>query len=205
MEAEAAAKQERHPEAKTKAGVPSFLYGSYRIDQEVASLVGGGAHSTEVLCSRATDDRRAVETSLLKALRAPETGEDGRRRARMALEDYGFVARACAALLLGGETFERVSAARALGDMQSAQALPFLTEALYDHDPLVRTECVQGLGALGLPSAIGALLDVARRHQDIPANVLGPALTACSVESLELSWDSPFESRTFAEDASVEE
>lgn len=189
--AEATGRQERTPESKSQAAAPSFLYGSYRIEQEVSNLVAGGPHSIEVLASRATDDRRAVETSLLKALRAPETDVDGRRRARMALEDYGFVARSCAALLLGGETFERVSAARALGDMRSAQALPFLTEALYDHDPLVRTECVQTLGALGMPSAIGALLDVARRHQDIPAAVLGPALTACSVESLELDWNTP--------------
>ncbi|HEX8149063.1 MAG TPA: HEAT repeat domain-containing protein [Pyrinomonadaceae bacterium] len=185
------AKHERTAESRAGASVPSFLFGSYRIDQEVASLVAGGPHSTEVLASRASDDRRAVETSLLKALRAPETDEDGRRRARTALEDYGFVARSCASLLFGGETFERVSAAQALGDMQSAQALPFLTEALYDPDPLVRTECVQSLGSLGMPSAIGALLDVARRHQDIPAAVLGPALTACSVESLEPDRNAP--------------
>ncbi len=189
----------RSAEARSQSGVPAVHFGSYRIDQEVASLVAGGPHSTEVLCSRAADDRRAVETSLLKALRAPETDEDGQRRVRIALEDYGFVARSCASLLLGGETFERVSAARALGDMKSAQALPFLTEALYDPDAVVRTECVQSLGALGLPSAIGALLDVARRHHDLPASVLRPALTACSVESLELSWDTPAASRTFSE------
>jgi HEAT repeat protein len=189
------AQHARHVEAKSHTAAPSVLFGSYRIEQEVASLVAGGPHSIEVLASRATDDRRAVETSLLKALRAPETEADGRLRARTALEDYGFVARSCAALLLGGETFERVSAARALGDMKSAQALPFLTEALYDHDPLVRTECVQSLGSLGLPSAIGALLDVARRHQDIPTTVLGPALTACSVESLELDWNAPASAR----------
>ncbi|MET0646890.1 MAG: HEAT repeat domain-containing protein [Pyrinomonadaceae bacterium] len=199
LAAEAAARQERAAESKSHTSTPSFLFGSYRIDQEVASLVAGGPHSIEVLSSRATDDRRSVETSLLKALRAPETDEDGRLRARSALEDYGFVARSCAALLLGGETFERVSAARALGDMKSAQALPFLTEALYDHDPLVRTECVQSLGALGLPTAIGALLDVARRHQDLPATVLGPALTACSVESLELDWNVPAVVRAAAE------
>jgi HEAT repeat protein len=185
------AQHARHSESKSHTASPALLFGSYRIEQEVASLVAGGPHSVEVLASRATDDRRAVETSLLKALRAPETDADGERRARTALEDYGFVARACAALLLGGETFERVSAARALGDMKSAQALPFLTEALYDHDPLVRFECVQSLGALGMPSAIGALLDAARRHQDIPATALGPALTACSVESLELDWNEP--------------
>jgi HEAT repeat protein len=197
---------ERSAESKALApSQPAVLFGAYRIDQEVARVVGGEPHSTEVLSSRALDDRRAVETSLLKALRAPEMDEDGRRRARTALEDYGFVARSCAALLLGSESFERVSAARALGDMKSAQALPFLTEALYDPDPVVRTECVQSLGLLGLPSAIGALLDIARRHQDVPAAVLGPALTACSVESLELSWDTSVVSRTFADADEAEE
>jgi HEAT repeat protein len=174
-------------------------FGAYRIDQEVSRLVVGDPHSIEVLAARATDDRRAVEASLLKALRDRELDEDGRRRVRMALEDYGFVAHACAALLLGAENYERASAARTLGEMMSSQALPFLMEALYDHDPVVRMECVHGLGALGLPSAIGALLDVARRHPDIPASVLGPALTACSVESLELNWEGAHESRTFAD------
>jgi HEAT repeat protein len=178
---------------------PVIEFGAYRIDQEVASLVEGRPHSLEVIASRAADDRRAVETSLLKALRSHDVDEDGRRRARTALEDYGFVARSCASLLLGSESFERASSARALGEMRSSQALPFLTEALYDHDSVVRNECVQSLGTLGMPSAIGALLDVARRHPDLSANVLGPALTACSVESLELTWDSPFDSRTFAE------
>jgi HEAT repeat protein len=189
--------RERAVEAKGAAVAVQF--GAYRVDQEVARLVEGDSHSVEILNSRASDDRRAVETSLLKALRAPETDEDGRRRARTALEDYGFVARACASLLLGAESFERASAARMLGEMKSARALSFLTEALYDADAVVRLECVQSLGAIGLPSAIGALLDVARRHPDIPANVIGPALTACSVESLELTWDSSFLSRTFAD------
>jgi HEAT repeat protein len=181
----------QHARGESKASASAVVHGSYRIEQEVAHLVAGEPHVIEVLASRASDDRRAVETSLLKALRAPETDEDGRRRSRQALEDYGFVARSCASLLLGSETFERVSAARALADMKSSQALSFLTEALYDPDPVVRNECVQSLGALGLPSAIGALLDVARRHQDVPASILGPALTACSVESLELGWGTP--------------
>jgi HEAT repeat protein len=205
-ESKSAARPERVGESKKQAATPqpAVLFGAFRIDQEVAHVVLGEPHSTEVLSSRAPDDRRAVETSLLKALRAPETDEDGRRRARTALEDYGFVARSCAALLLGGESFERVSAARTLGDMKSAQALPFLTEALYDYDPVVRTECVQSLGLLGLPSAIGALLDVARRHQDVPAAVLGPALTACSVESLEVTWGSPVFSSTSNESVEPE-
>jgi HEAT repeat protein len=88
--------------------------------------------------------------------------------------------------------------------MRSALALPFLTEALYDTDSVVRLECVQSLGAIGLPSAIGALLDVARRHKDIPAAIIGPALTACSVESVELGWDARHVSRSHAEEGDDE-
>jgi HEAT repeat protein len=171
--------------------LPAVTFGAYRIDQEVALLVAGQPHSVEVISSRAPDDRRALATSLQKALRAPDVDEDGRRRARMALEDYGFVARECASLLLGAESFERASAASALGEMRSAQALPFLTEALYDHDSVVRMAAVQSLGDLGLPSAIGALLDTARHHPEIPASVIGPVLTACSVETLEPCFESP--------------
>jgi HEAT repeat protein len=199
------AEQSERADAKVSGtAAHTVQFSPYRIDQEVGRLVEGRSHSIEVLSSRAADDRRAVETSLLKALRSPEADEDGRRRARTALEDYGFVARSCASLLLGAESFQRATSARSLGEMRSAQALPFLTEALYDPDSVVRMECVQSLGALGLPSAIGALLDVATRHPDIPANVLGPALTACSVESLELSLGSTGESPTLAGDGEDE-
>ncbi|HST52716.1 MAG TPA: HEAT repeat domain-containing protein [Pyrinomonadaceae bacterium] len=182
-----------------KPSAQAVQFGAYRVEQEISRLVQGKTHSVEVLSSRALDDRRAVEASLLKALRAPETDEDGRRRARMALEDYGFVARECASLLLGAEGFERAYAARTLGEMRSAHALPFLKEALYDADSVVRLECVQSLGSLGLPSAIGALLDVASRHKDIPAALIGPALTACSVESVEPGRDSYLGGRTNAD------
>lgn len=195
---------ERRQETRT-ATVPSVLFGAYRIDQEVAQLVVGGPHSIEVLSSRAVDDRRAVETSLLKVLRAQETDEDGRRRARTALEDYGFVARQNATLLLASNAYERTSAARTLGEMISAQALPFLTEALYDGDAGVRTEAVKALGMLGLPSSIGALLDVARRHPDIPAMILSPALTACSVESLDTGSSLFEEGLTLAQAESAEQ
>jgi HEAT repeat protein len=167
--------------------LPLVVFGAYRVDQEIGRLVQGKSHSVEVVASRAAEDQRAVETSLMKTLRSQEVDRDGRRRARMALEDYGFVARACASLLLGSESFDRASAAAALGEMRSSQSLPFLTEALYDPDPVVRAETVKSLGSLGLPSAIGALLDTARRHPDLSADILQPALTACSVESLGLS------------------
>ncbi|HZB46929.1 MAG TPA: HEAT repeat domain-containing protein, partial [Pyrinomonadaceae bacterium] len=181
------------------------VFGSYRIDQEVTQLVRGWPHSIEVLASRAVDDRRAVETSLLKALHAAETDEDGRRRVRTACEDYGLVARQNAMLLLSSDAYERTAAARTLAEMRSAQALPFLTEALYDADAVVRTEAVKALGALGLPSSIGAMLDVARRHPEMPAAILGPALTACSVETVEAGEGLQEEGVTLARAASAEQ
>src|SRR5205807_7095711 len=101
-----------------------------------------------------------------------------------ALEEYGFVARQSAALLLGRDAWERSSAARTLGQVGSQTSLPFLIEALHDADPVVRNQAVSSLGALKMPAAIGALLDIARRHPDIPAPLLSETLSACSVESL---------------------
>jgi HEAT repeat protein len=111
--------------------------------------------------------------------------QDGRRRAREALEDYGYVARQSAALLLAPDAYERASAAQILGEVQSASSLPFLLEALYDSEQIVRAQAVTSIGALKLPSAIGALLDMARRYPDMPANLISRALSDCSVESLD--------------------
>ncbi len=166
---------------------PPVLFGAFRIEQEVDKMARGEAHSVEVLASRAPDDRRALEARLLRMVAAEQATEGERKRVRAALEDYGFVARQSAALLLAPDTFQRSSAARALGKIASASSLPFLLEALYDADAVVRTEAVVSLGALGLPSAIGALLDMARRHPEVPAQLLGSALSACSVDSLELT------------------
>ncbi|HEX5708471.1 MAG TPA: HEAT repeat domain-containing protein, partial [Pyrinomonadaceae bacterium] len=180
------------------ASLPAVLFGAYRIDQEIGKLVEGLPHSIEVLASRASDDRRAIETSLIKVLDSSESDEDGKRRARRALEEYGFVARQSAALLLAQDTYDRLSAARVLGQVMSRASLPFLLEALYDADSSVRAEVVASLGALGLPRALGALLDTARRYPDVPPTVIVPALTACSFESIELAWSAPHESRIFA-------
>ncbi len=194
-----AEKLERRSEPRmSNAGLPAVLFGAYRIDQEVTKLVQGEAHSIDVLASRAIDDRRAIETSLIKVIQSQETAEDGKQRARAALDEYGFVARQSAALLLATDTYDRVSAARVLGQVKAASALPFLLEALYDGEQVVRTEVVASLGALALPKAIGALLDIARRYPEIPASLLGNVLTACSVESLELSWNDASERRSFA-------
>ncbi|HEV2707127.1 MAG TPA: HEAT repeat domain-containing protein [Pyrinomonadaceae bacterium] len=194
-------KSERKAEVvrAASASAPAVLFGAYRIDQEVTKLVQGEAHSIDVLASRATDDRRAIETSLVKVLQSEESSEDGKRRARGALEEYGFVARQSAALLLAPDAYERATAARVLGQVRAASSLPFLLEALYDTEQVVRTEVVTSLGALALPKAIGALLDMARRYPEIPASLLGNVLTACSVESLELSFADPQDSRTFAQ------
>ncbi|HEV7860659.1 MAG TPA: HEAT repeat domain-containing protein [Pyrinomonadaceae bacterium] len=165
--------------------VSPALFGSYRVDQEVCKLLLGQPHRLDVLLSRATDDRRAMETSLMKALQSAEATDDVRRRSRRALEEYGFVARQSAALLLAHDAYERASAARTLGEIGSPLALSFLLEALHDAEMVVRTHAVSSLGALRLPSAIGALLDMAWRHPEMSAAQISRVLSACSVETLE--------------------
>ncbi len=168
----------------TVAG-PTSLFGAYRIDQEVGKLVVGQPHRMDVLASRAIDDRRAIETSLIKGLNTADLDESARRRAREALEEYGFVARQCATLLLAPDAFERTSAARSLGEIKSEAALPFLLESLYDSESIVRNQAVVSIGELKIPSAIGALLDIARTHPDVPSALLSRTLSACSVEGLD--------------------
>ncbi|MGI9067652.1 MAG: HEAT repeat domain-containing protein [Pyrinomonadaceae bacterium] len=164
---------------------PTSLYGAYRIDQEVGKLLLGQPHRIDVLASRAIDDRRAIQTSLIKGVNSPNLEEKSQLRAREALEEYGFVARQCAALLLAPDAFERTSAARALGEIKSPAALPFLLEGLYDSESIVRNQAVVSIGELKLPSAIGALLDIARMHPDVPSALLSRTLSACSVDGLD--------------------
>jgi HEAT repeat protein len=164
--------------------VEPSVYGAYRIDQEVGKLILGKPHRMDVMASRAADDRRAIEASLVKVLDSSDSGEDGQRRARQALEEYGFVARQSAMMLMGRDAWERSSAARSLGQIGSQSSLTFLIEALHDSDSVVRNQAVSSLGELKMPAAIGALLDIARRHSDIPAALLSETLSACSVESL---------------------
>ncbi len=160
------------------------VFGAYRIDQEVSKLVLGKPHRMDVMASRAPDDRRAIEASLLKAIESSDTDDEGRRRARQALEEYGFVARQSATMLMGRDAWERSSAARSLGQIGAQSSLSFLIEALHDHDSVVRNQAIASLGSLKMPAAIGALLDIARRHPEIPASLLSETLSACSVESL---------------------
>ncbi len=175
----------RQAPAKMQVAGPATLFGAYRIDQEVGKLVYGQPHRLDVLSSRAVDDRRAIETSLIKCVNSSELDDDGRRKAREALEEYGFVARQCATLLLAADAFERTTAARALGEIKSPAALPFLLEGLYDSESIVRNQAVVSIGELKLPSAIGALLDIARSHPDVPSALLSRTLSACSVEGLD--------------------
>lgn len=173
-------------ERRVAAPVQPALYGAYRVDQEVGKLVLGQPHRLDVLASRAPDDRRAIETSLIKVINSPEAGEDGQRRACTALEEYGFVARQCASLLLSYDAYDRASAARVLGEIRAQSSLPFLMEALYDVEAIVRTEAITSIGSLKMPTAIGALLDMARRHPEMPASLLSNALSACSLECMDI-------------------
>jgi HEAT repeat protein len=185
--------QSRQSSVRTAVAGPTSLYGAYRIDQEVGKLILGQPHRMDVLASRAIDDRRAIETSLTKGVNAQDLDESARRRAREALEEYGFVARQCATLLLAPDPFERTSAARSLGEIKSEAALPFLLESLYDSESIVRNQAVVSIGELKLPSAIGALLDIARTHPDVPSALLSKTLSACSVEGLDFFDAMPIE------------
>ena len=173
-----------HSERAPVVDVDHTAFGAYRIDQEVGKLVLGKAHRMDVMASRFPDDRRAIEASLIKIIDSSEADDDGRRRAQQALEEYGFVARQSATMLMGRDAWERSSAARTLGQIGSQSSLPFLIEALHDGDSVVRNQAVASLGSLKQPAAIGALLDIARRHPDIPASLLSETLSACSVDSL---------------------
>jgi HEAT repeat protein len=179
------ASSSRSSSTRMQVAGPSSLFGAYRIDQEVGKLVVGQAHRMDVLASRAIDDRRAIETSLVKIVNGADLDECARKKAREALEEYGFVARQCATLLLAPDAFERSSAARALGEIKSEAALPFLLESLYDSESIVRNQAVVSIGELKMPSAIGALLDIARTHPDVPSSLLSKTLSACSVEGLD--------------------
>lgn len=193
--------------ARLAVETPAELYGAYRVDQEVGKLVLGQPHRMDVLSSRAPEDRRAIEASLLKVLNSMMADEHECRRARAALEEYGFVAQQSAALLLASDPYERTSAARLLGGMKSPAALPFLLESLYDSESIVRNQAVLSIGQLRLPSAIGALLDIARKHPDVPSTLLSRALSACSVEGLDF-FDSPGSVSgllTFGEDGPLRE
>src|SRR5262249_25427120 len=149
------AQPESQPEAIQGRTVEpeTSVFGAYRIDQEVAKLVIGKPHRMDVMASRGHDDRRAIEASLMKALDSGEASEESSGRVRRALEEYGFVARQSAALLLGRDAWERSSAARALGQVRSQSSLPFLMEALHDGDPVVRNQVIASLGELKMPAA----------------------------------------------------
>jgi HEAT repeat protein len=162
---------------------PATLFGEERIQQEVSLLLKGEPYSFDVLSSRAVDDRKVFEASLLAALNAIDLSEDERARARRALEDHGFILRRGAALLSATDAGERASAARTLAEMSSPSSIPFLLEAINDPEATVRTEAIGCIGVLKEPSAIGPLLDAARRHPDVSIKLLRDVLVACTFES----------------------
>jgi HEAT repeats len=151
----------------------------------ISKLVLDNTHRADVMNSRAPEDRKAIESSLLNIINAAETSDDECRRAREALEQYGFVAQHNATLLKGQDAWERSSAARALGTIGSKSSLPFLIEALNDSDSIVRNDAVASIAALKDPAAIGALVEASRKHPDLALSLLGETLNACSVDSVE--------------------
>src|ERR1051325_3037993 len=180
-------RRNRKTQVKPPAPPPVSLYSAYRIGQEVRKLALGQPHRTEVMSSRASEDRRAIQTSLIKIISATETSEEERVRARNALEGYGFVSRECAVLLSSSDPFDRTMAARTLGEIGSSAALPSLLEALHDSEAIVRNQVISTISELRLPSAIGALIDAARNQSELPKGLVSRALAACSIEPVELA------------------
>jgi hypothetical protein len=151
----------------------------------LGKLILDNTHRADVMNSRAPEDRKAIENSLLHIISAAESNDDECRRARAALEQYGFVAQYNATLLKGRDAWERSSAARALGTVRSKTSLPFLIEALNDTDSIVRNQAVASIAALKDPSAIGALVEASRKHPDLAGSLLSQALNVCSIDSVE--------------------
>lgn len=177
------------------------LFSADRIKQEVSLLVKALPYSSDVLSSRAPDDRRIIEASLVEAANAPDLNEDDRERARHALEEHGFVVRRGSVLLSAPVAAERAAAARTLAEMHSPASMPFLLEALYDAEASVRMEAINSLGTLKTPSAIGALMDVAFRHPETSTSILSDVLKACSFEDFD-SFDTPSELFSIPDDGS---
>lgn len=167
---------DRRASSGSSVKAPASIYGAYRIKHEVAKLVLGHPHRSEVLSSRATEDMRAIETALLNFVISTESTDDERSRAREALEKYGFVARYGAALLRASDPFERTSASRSLGQMGSLTALPFLLDSLYDTETIVRNQSIASIGELKEPAALDALREVARICPDLPSHLVNRAL-----------------------------
>jgi hypothetical protein len=168
------------------------LFSVERIKQEVGMLVKDLPYSSDVISSRAAEDRRNIEACLVEAANAPDLNEEDRERARRALEEHGFVVRRGSVLLSAPAAAERALAARTLAEMHSPSSMPFLLEALYDAESTVRMEAINSLGTLKTPSAIGALMDVAFRHPDTSVSILSDVLKACSFEDFD-SFDTPGE------------
>lgn len=165
---------------------PVSLYSAYRIGQEVRKLVMGQPHRNDVLSSRGMEDRRAIQASLIKILAASESSEAEQTLARSALEAYGYVARESATLLASPDPFDRTAAARTLGETGSPAALPALLEALHDPESIVRNQVVSSIGELKDASAIGALIELARHHREVPFDLISGALRSCSFEAVDL-------------------
>jgi hypothetical protein len=164
--------------------LPDALFSEEEIKQEVCLLLKGQPYSLDVLSSRAADDRKVFEACLVQSLNAPGLDEDERERARRALEENGFVLRRGALLLSARDAAERALAARTLAEMSSPSSIPFLLEAINDPEATVRTEAIGSIGVLKEPSAIGPLLDAARRYPDMSVTLLRNVLGACSFEGI---------------------
>ena len=69
-------------------------------------------------------------------------------------------------LLSRGDEADRCHVSRALGRLKAPEALPALTERLYDEDPDVCIDAAEALGSIGDPEAVAPLLELLRHHPE---------------------------------------
>jgi len=106
-------------------------------------------------------------------------------------------------LLSRGDEADRCHVSRALGRLKAPEALPALTERLYDEDPDVCIDAAEALGRIGDPEAVAPLLELLRHHPEgevraaaveALANISDPRVPAVLLEIAagrpqDLAWD----------------
>lgn len=101
-------------------------------------------------------------------------------------------------LLESDDAFERLGAARSLGDMgaEAAGAVPSLIKSLSDRDPFVQSAAADSLGEIGpaAASAIPAMVKAFKISNGFHKGIIGPAIGRIGPEAIpalvELSKDS---------------
>jgi HEAT repeat protein len=146
--------------AEAAAVLERFLGGAMPLNQVVNRLefLGEQRWATEALLAalhRSGDSDARRRTQVLEALAAlaPPGNEDAERVLVATLADEDLTL--------------RLSAARALGRLRSARAVPPLSALLEDHAMALRRDAARALGLIGIKTAAPALAAVVKREPEL--------------------------------------